>query len=68
MSRPLVILVLGVTALMLLSWALGRSTHAALYAERACEVDPEHGLSQIVLSFVQAGHLPDWAFRSAGAR
>ena len=51
-----------------LSWALGRSTHAALYAERACEVDPEHGLSQIVLSFVQAGHLPDWAFRSAGAR
>ncbi len=50
-----------------LSWALGRSTHAAAYAERACEIEPEHGLSQIVLSFVSAGHLPDWAFRRAGA-
>ena len=50
-----------------LSWALGRSTHAAAYAERACQIDPEHGLSQIVLSFVGAGHLPDWAFRRAGA-
>lgn len=46
-----------------LAWALGRSTHAAAYAERACEIEPEHGLSQIVLSFVHAGHLPDWAFR-----
>ncbi|MBW9111832.1 DUF4192 family protein [Microbacterium ureisolvens] len=51
-----------------LSWALGRSTHAAAYAERACEIEPEHGLSQIVLSFVSAGHLPDWAFQRAGAR
>lgn len=50
-----------------LAWALGRSTHAAAYAERACEIEPEHGLSQIVLSFVQAGHLPDWAFRRARA-
>ncbi|WP_426323406.1 DUF4192 family protein [Microbacterium sp. E-13] len=48
-----------------LSWALGRSTHAGAYAELACEIEPEHGLSQIVLSFVQAGHLPDWAFRRA---
>lgn len=48
-----------------LAWALGHSTHAAAYAERACEIEPEHGLSQIVLSFVQAGHLPDWAFRRA---
>lgn len=51
-----------------LSWALGRSTHAAAYAERACEIEPEHGLSQIVLSFVHAGRLPDWAFRRAGTR
>jgi hypothetical protein len=46
-----------------LSWALGRSTHAEAYARRACEIEPEHGLSEIVLSFVHAGHLPDWAFR-----
>ncbi|WP_374976729.1 DUF4192 family protein [Microbacterium trichothecenolyticum] len=51
-----------------LSWALGRSTHAAAYAERACEIEPEHGLSQIVLSFVNAGHLPDWAFQRASVR
>ncbi|NLP85119.1 DUF4192 family protein [Microbacterium sp. CFH 90308] len=46
-----------------LSWALGRSTHAEAYATWACEIEPEHGLSEIVLSFVHAGHLPDWAFR-----
>lgn len=46
-----------------LSWALGRSTHAESYAVRACDIDPEHGLAEIVRSFVAAGHLPDWAFR-----
>lgn len=48
-----------------LSWALGRSTHAEVYALEACEIEPEHGLSEIVRSFVHAGHLPDWAFRRA---
>ena len=46
-----------------LSWALGRSTHADAYAREACSIEPEHGLSEIVRSFVNAGHLPDWAFR-----
>lgn len=46
-----------------LSWALGRSTHAERYAVQACEIEPEHGLAEIVRSFVYAGHLPDWAFR-----
>ena len=56
-----------------LAWALGRSTHAERYAMLACEIEPEHGLAEIVRSFVLAGHLPDWAFRrrspvtSAGA-
>lgn len=45
-----------------LSWAAGRSTHAASYAKRAVEIEPEHGLAEIVLSFVTANHLPDWAF------
>lgn len=48
-----------------LSWALGRSTHAERYAQLATDIEPEHGLSEIVLSFVAAGHLPDWAFRRA---
>jgi len=47
-----------------LSWALGRSTHADAHASQACEIDPEHGLAEIVRSFVAAGHLPDWAFRA----
>lgn len=46
-----------------LAWALGRSTHAERYAALACEIEPEHGLAEIVRSFVLAGHLPDWAFR-----
>ncbi|KAA9089456.1 DUF4192 family protein [Microbacterium radiodurans] len=47
-----------------LSWALGRSTHADRYARRALEIDPDHGLAEIILTFVQNGHLPDWAFRA----
>lgn len=46
-----------------LSWALGRSTQAEKYAERALGVDPEHGLADIVRSFVLASHLPGWAFK-----
>ena len=46
-----------------LAWALGRSTHAELYALEACAIEPEHGLAEIVRSFVHAGHLPDWAFQ-----
>ena len=51
-----------------LSWALGRSTHAERYAVAACEIEPEHGLSEIVRSFVHAGHLPDWAFQRSATR
>ncbi|WP_374311482.1 DUF4192 family protein [Microbacterium sp.] len=51
-----------------LSWALGRSTHADAYARSALEIEPEHGLSEIMLGFVQAGHLPDWAFRRPGSK
>lgn len=47
-----------------LSWALGRSTHAERYATSASELEPEHGLAEIVRSFVLAGHVPDWAFRT----
>ena len=48
-----------------LSWALGRSTHADRYTRDALRIEPTHGLSEIVQSFVQAGHIPDWAFRPA---
>lgn len=46
-----------------MSWALGRSTHAEHYAKEGLRMDAEHGLCQIVDSFVTAGHLPQWAFQ-----
>jgi hypothetical protein len=52
-------------ALGWLSWALGQSSHAAWYSDRALEIDPEHGMSQIVRTLVHAGHLPEWAFERA---
>lgn len=45
-----------------LSWALGRSTHADLYATMALDIEADQGLAEIVRSFVAAVHLPDWAF------
>ncbi len=45
-----------------LSWALGRSTHAEWFADRAAEIDPAHGLTGIVQGMVRGGHLPAWAF------
>lgn len=50
-----------------LAWALGRSTHAERYARLACDIEPEHGLAEIVRSFVHVGHLPDWAFQRQAA-
>ncbi|WP_137845770.1 DUF4192 family protein [Microbacterium sp. 2FI] len=49
-----------------MAWALGRSTHADVYARQACEIEPEHGLAEIVRSFVHVGHLPEWAFQRGG--
>ncbi|MER7798617.1 DUF4192 family protein [Microbacterium sp. NPDC096154] len=49
-----------------LSWALGRSTHAAHYVGLVRELDPNHGLAGIVAAMISAGHLPEWVFdRSA---
>jgi hypothetical protein len=45
-----------------LAWALGRSSHAARYAEAAREIDPHHGMAEIVLTMVGNAHLPEWAF------
>jgi len=48
-----------------LSWTLGRSTHADVYARRALKIDRWHGLARIIVALTAAGHLPDWAFRPA---
>ncbi|MFJ4037248.1 DUF4192 family protein [Microbacterium sp. NPDC090007] len=45
-----------------LAWAKGRATHAADYAGRALDIDATHGLSEIVMTLVSAGTLPEWVF------
>lgn len=46
-----------------LAWALGRSSHAGRYAQLAREIDPEHVMAGIVLSFAAGAHLPEWVYR-----
>lgn len=50
-----------------ISWALGNSTHAAWYVERALAHDPEHGLAGLLREILDAAHLPPWAFEPAVA-
>ena len=46
-----------------LSWALGRSTHAAHYLEDASEIDPEYSLARLLSALISAAVLPEWTFR-----
>lgn len=48
-----------------LSWACGRSTHAARYLDQAQTVDPELTFAQLLRAVVDAGMLPRWSFRTA---
>lgn len=45
-----------------LAWALGRGTDASLLLERALDEAPEHSMSQLLLSYLGRGVLPEWAF------
>lgn len=45
-----------------LSWALGRSTHAARYLDQAQEADPDLSFARLLRTLVESGMLPDWAF------
>lgn len=45
-----------------LAWATGRSTHAAAYVAQALDIDPGHGLADIVRTLTDRGRLPEWVF------
>lgn len=45
-----------------LSWAMGRSTLAAKFADDAVALDADHGLANIVATLVERGHLPSWVY------
>ena len=51
------------TAAAWLSWALGRSTHAAEYLQRATEIDSTYSLALLLRTMIDAAVLPEWTFR-----
>ena len=51
------------TAAAWLSWALGRSSHAAHYLELVRAIDPQYGLASLLATMISAAMLPEWAFR-----
>jgi len=50
------------TMLGWLHWALGRSSVAGRFVDRARRLDPEYGLAELLDAMLQAGHVPEWAF------
>lgn len=53
------------TAAAWLSWALGRSSHAARYLEMVRDIDPQYGLAGLLDTMMGVAVLPEWAFRRA---
>ncbi|MGN8027186.1 DUF4192 family protein [Microbacterium sp. 22242] len=50
-----------------LSWATGRSTHAAHYLDLLDGIDPDLSFAHLLRAVVDSGLLPDWAFGAAAA-
>ena len=46
-----------------LSWALGRSTHAAHHLAAAFDIDPEYGMARVVETTIELVVLPEWALQ-----
>lgn len=55
------------TAAAWLSWALGRSSHAAHYLRLVSEIDPGYSLACLISSMINAALLPQWSFRRGEA-
>lgn len=55
------------TAAAWLSWALGRSSHAAHYLRQVSEIDPCYSLASLMNSMIDAAVLPEWTFRRGEA-
>lgn len=46
-----------------LSWALGRSTHAAHHLEAVFDIDPDYGMARVVETTIELVVLPEWALQ-----
>lgn len=55
------------TAAAWLSWALGRSSHAAHYLRLVSEIDPGYSLACLIGSMINAALLPQWSFQRGEA-
>lgn len=56
-ARPAPLCMLG-----WLSWALGRGSVAGIFVEQALAIDPDYRLAQLLITMLDAGRLPEWAF------
>lgn len=45
-----------------LHWAMGASTVAGAHIAAAIEIDPQHGMAQILHVLVASGKIPEWIF------
>ncbi|GLI25973.1 hypothetical protein ARHIZOSPH14_02150 [Agromyces rhizosphaerae] len=45
-----------------LSWARGRGSIAAAYLDRAGEIDPGHGMADVLRAIIGAGRVPEWSY------
>lgn len=50
------------TACGWLSWAMGSSTHASFYIDRAQATSPALSMAHLLAEIIERGTLPDWAF------
>lgn len=53
----------ALTAAAWLAWALGRSSHAGQYVDRALEIEPGHGMASLIATMLSAALLPEWALQ-----
>lgn len=53
----------ALTAAGWLAWALGRSSHAGTYVDRALEIDPQHSMASLISTMLSAALLPEWALQ-----
>jgi hypothetical protein len=50
-----------------LQWALGRGSVAGSLAQQALAIDPGYGFAGLLLTVLDAGRLPEWAFAAGGS-
>ncbi|GEM_PF-1297117 len=45
-----------------LAWARGRGSVAGAYLDRAGEIDPAHGMTDLLGTLIGSGRVPDWSY------